>query len=150
MRFAECHSDRKYFAKGLCKQCYHKQRIRSKRPTFRDVKYRKENLKTYANYSQKWRKLHPNASREYLLKSLYNLSIEDFTKLSEKQHNLCAICYQPPKGSKYLYIDHNHKTGKIRGLLCRDCNSALGLFHDNITSLEIAIKYLEEYNDGSN
>jgi len=71
---------------------------------------------------------------------------------SKKQKNLCAICGLPETdyqqyGVKNLAIDHNHRTKKVRGLLCSKCNRALGLLNvDNlgILNLQMAIKYLQE------
>jgi len=65
------------------------------------------------------------------------------------QGNKCAICNRPERfnnqfGVKSLAIDHDHKTGKIRGLLCSNCNRTLGLFEDNISLLESAKRYLEK------
>jgi len=59
--------------------------------------------------------------------------------MAEKQKNKCLICDSEEK----LVIDHNHKTGKIRGLLCSNCNCAIGLLKDDSTILESAITYLE-------
>ncbi len=61
-----------------------------------------------------------------------------------KSINKCAICGGKPLSKRLLDIDHDHKTGKIRGLLCRKCNLGLGLFKDNETSLQTAISYLQK------
>jgi len=77
--------------------------------------------------------------------SRYNMNIGDYNKLLKNQNGVCAICgAHNDISSKYgnLSIDHNHKTGKVRGLLCRTCNSGLGQFKDNIELLEKAINYL--------
>jgi hypothetical protein len=64
-----------------------------------------------------------------------------------KQNYKCAICYEHnDKFQKGLAVDHNHKTGQIRGLLCGKCNKAIGLMQDNIDILNNAITYLERYN----
>jgi hypothetical protein len=60
------------------------------------------------------------------------------------QKGLCAICKQPPKDAQSLAMDHNHKTNEFRGLLCKECNRALGLFGDNIDTLTNAVIYLRE------
>ena len=61
--------------------------------------------------------------------------------------NTCEICGGPPKsGNKYLAIDHCHKTGKLRGMLCDLCNTALGKFKDSEELLTNAIKYIRKYN----
>lgn len=69
--------------------------------------------------------------------------------MHEEQNGLCAICGNPEKAFMktkvmYLAIDHNHKTGEIRGLLCTNCNNGLGRFKDNIDLLNKAIAYIEK------
>ena len=68
-----------------------------------------------------------------------------FISLARSQGNSCAICGAKPKGRR-LAVDHDHKTGKIRGLLCMPCNTALGKFRDDPKLLRKAIKYLEKAN----
>lgn len=78
------------------------------------------------------------------LKTRYGLSIEEYEKLVAKHDGNCAICNNPPTSYFKLYIDHDHATGKVRGLLCSQCNSLLGMAKENITTLQAAISYLEE------
>jgi Recombination endonuclease VII len=77
-------------------------------------------------------------NRAYQIKSRYGILESDYNNMLIKQNKLCCICRQ----EKELCIDHDHKTGKIRGLLCRHCNSGLGLFKDDKGLLLEAIKYL--------
>lgn len=72
----------------------------------------------------------------------FGISYEYFLKMRNDQNNLCKICGQPEE-RRNLSVDHCHKTGKIRGLLCSKCNTALGLFGDNVKSLLSAIEYLK-------
>ena len=69
----------------------------------------------------------------------YNLTIEDYNNILEQQNNACAICKD---GDKKLVVDHCHSTGKVRGLLCHNCNVALGMFKDNQEILDRAKEYL--------
>jgi len=69
---------------------------------------------------------------------------EQYDVVFEIQKGLCAICKKEPKDSHCLAIDHNHKTNEFRGLLCKECNRALGLFGDNINTLTNAVTYLKE------
>lgn len=62
-------------------------------------------------------------------KRLYGISVEEYDKMLEFQDGKCAICHKPPK-NKRLAVDHDHKTGIIRGLLCSMCNQSL---HGRIT-----------------
>jgi DNA repair exonuclease SbcCD ATPase subunit len=84
------------------------------------------------------------------LKILYNLSVDDFNNLMIQQGNCCKICGKHrDTQAKRLHVDHDHITGKVRGLLCSACNQALGLFKDDIAVLKSAIKYLNEANDAN-
>ncbi len=73
--------------------------------------------------------------------NLYDLSLEEFNQLLEKQNNSCGICGKSFEEYRN-YIDHDHVTGKVRGLLCSGCNTGLGKFGDNIEGLMKAIYYL--------
>lgn len=84
-------------------------------------------------------------NRVWRLKTLFNLTVEDYDRMVAAQENHCAICpaiHEDVKG-KRLAVDHDHKTGKIRGLLCRACNNALGLLNDDTERMRNAIGYLD-------
>lgn len=76
----------------------------------------------------------------------YGLTLDDYKELQKKQNGKCAICGAEIGNSEgdRLYVDHNHKTGKVRGILCSNCNIGIGKFHDNISLLKRAIEYLEK------
>lgn len=80
-------------------------------------------------------------------KKNYGISADEYQFLLKKQQGLCAICGNPEKkvfNGKLcnLAVDHNHETGKIRGLLCNACNVGLGSFRDDAETLKNAIDYL--------
>jgi len=88
--------------------------------------------------------------RRHILKKQFGLTEHDYDQLLKIQSGVCAICKLPETGvsgpkrtPRVLAVDHSHTTGKVRGLLCHFCNSALGLFHDNVELLATAITYLE-------
>lgn len=74
----------------------------------------------------------------------YGITYEEYRLLLSNQNNVCAICSSSEKSSykKNLSIDHCHTTGKIRGLLCSECNIGLGKFKDDVNLLEKAKEYL--------
>ena len=76
----------------------------------------------------------------------YNLTQKQFDGFMLVQGNACAICNKPFESLTQAHIDHNHTTGKVRGLLCENCNRGLGLFYDNEYNLKTALLYLQ--NDG--
>jgi hypothetical protein len=86
--------------------------------------------------------------RDYWLRQKFGIGEEDYSILLESQGRKCAICGSTdPKGRKAVqnfFVDHCHETGKVRGLLCNDCNRGLGLLGDNIANIERAILYLSK------
>ncbi len=89
---------------------------------------------------------------KYNLKKNYNITLEEYNKLFKSQNGVCAICEEKEtrtdgrsKKIRNLAVDHNHITGRNRGLLCCSCNSALGLLQDSPLIIKKALKYLEEY-----
>lgn len=80
----------------------------------------------------------------------YGLTQEEYQAKLEEQNHCCAICGEKGKdntknGTGTLHVDHNHITGNIRGLLCRECNLAIGHLKDSVSILMRAIRYLEIY-----
>jgi hypothetical protein len=69
----------------------------------------------------------------------------EIDKHASQQGGTCPICELPPIEGKRLYVDHDHWTNKVRGLLCHTCNLMLGYADDDIVSLRRAISYLEKY-----
>jgi hypothetical protein len=84
--------------------------------------------------------------RRHRLKYGHGMTIEQFDKMLAAQGGVCAICAGEPSMAnsrdRCLHVDHDHATGKIRGLLCNRCNRALGLFRDNAAVLSVAAEYL--------
>lgn len=94
---------------------------------------------------QRYRYNNKRSIRLRYLQSRYGLTIEQFDEMVEKQGGLCAICSSPPKGRwKRLHVDHDHVTGKVRGLLCHACNILLGHARDSGDILQKAAAYLRE------
>ena len=85
--------------------------------------------------------------KDRYLRNTYNITLKDYNELLWLQDKKCAICENTKNGNhKYFFVDHCHTTGKVRALLCHGCNAGLGLFKENIYSLEKAIKYLKHHN----
>lgn len=77
--------------------------------------------------------------------SRYGLTVEAYQQMVEQQGGVCKICGRPPSDRwKRLHVDHDHSTGKVRGLLCHKCNTAMGNFNDDTDVMRLAIRYLEE------
>jgi len=86
-------------------------------------------------------------SRQYYLKRRYGITPEQWDAIWEAQGRRCGSCKSPATDGKYWHVDHNHRTGKVRGILCHGCNTGLGNFRDDPARLQAAIHYLEA-NDG--
>jgi hypothetical protein len=74
------------------------------------------------------------------LKRKYGITQDQVDILLASQGGVCAICLNPP--NKQLYVDHDHLTGRVRGLLCHRCNLALGMLGDNESGIRRALNYL--------
>lgn len=75
----------------------------------------------------------------------YNITKEVFNEMLINQDNKCEICNNTFKTNKHTYIDHDHISGNVRGLLCPRCNMLLGKYNDNIDLLMLAITYFKKY-----
>jgi len=96
------------------------------------------------------------------LRTMYGISLSEYVTLLEAQGGVCAICKQPEetldsrtKQRKRLVVDHDHRTGKVRGLLCQSCNSAIGFLEKKLDHLDSIVVYLhasstDAERDGSN
>ena len=79
--------------------------------------------------------------RRLHIKKTYGISLEEYDRLATLQNNCCKICN---KYQDILHVDHDHVTGEVRGLLCLNCNTGLGLFSDSVETLNNAISYLKK------
>lgn len=103
-------------------------------------------------WAKRYRKT-PNGRRAFLrgdLKKNYSLTLEQYESMVVAQGGVCAICHQFKADAKHprLSVDHCHKTGKIRGLLCTWCNSIIGHSKDNPSTLISASEYLRKFENG--
>lgn len=89
-----------------------------------------------------------NKSGKFLdtfLRSKYGITLEDYGRLLINQGGGCAICHRSDAGvsdGRRLHVDHDHQTGRVRGLLCHSCNSLLGHARDQQDILRGAVRYL--------
>lgn len=85
-------------------------------------------------------------ARDYDLKRTHGISAVEYEGMLLKQAGKCAICSGPPNGKDpYFHVDHCHKTGKIRELLCSVCNTGLGSLQDSVNVISRAIAYLQHH-----
>lgn len=121
-----------------CKSCA----IASSRAHYR------ENREQHQASHAAWRAANPEKVSLYqqkaALKAKYGLTIEDYEAMLQSQGGVCAICGgdEPGHGRRWFSVDHDHQTGRIRGLLCNPCNIGLARFQDNAGVLMRAAHYL--------
>jgi hypothetical protein len=99
----------------------------------------------------RWRAANPEADKRKYLMRKFNITLEEYKDLLNKQNGVCAICGEKESvlrraksGQEMLAIDHCHVTGKIRGLLCFKCNTGIGALGDSVEGLERALSYLRK------
>jgi hypothetical protein len=123
-------------------------------------------------YTRKWREENPLADKEHYLKNQdyykakrrahyiknkdwfrknhlklkFGITLEDYNRLFDEQSGCCRICgTHQSQLKKTLSIDHCHKTGKIRALLCQKCNQGIGMFHEDLETMQSAIEYIKQH-----
>lgn len=107
---------------------------------------RKEYLKEYRKkYYEKNKDKCKETYRSGHYKRKYKITIDEFEEKLEQQNGVCEICKKENINKDRLSVDHDHTTGKIRGLLCYKCNRALGYFNEDKELFLQAIKYLDKY-----
>jgi len=119
---------------------------KNKKNSKRNERYRTDEVfrLSVIKRSKEYRIKNPTAKRQQDLRR-YGLTIELYDSLLAKQGGGCAICGRKESGDskrRRLFVDHDHATGKVRGLLCASCNYGLGNFKDDIRIVENALAYL--------
>jgi len=124
-----------HYALGMCLKCYKKD-------------YREKHKEKYNIYQKKYNSEHPDYGKDSSLKRKYGISIDQYKILLDTQNGQCAICgVQNNIADRMFCVDHDHKTGNIRALLCGKCNLMLGLIDENTEILENAIAYIRFFNN---
>lgn len=145
--FRVSHNGKKYY-RSPCKKCA------NKRKKVYSKKYReknKEQINIEANRRIKERKANGDEKlitsiKNSRLKHLYGITLDDYNKLFTTQVGKCYICkIDSSECKKGLFIDHNHKTGVVRKLLCSRCNTVLGMVNENEELLITLINYVREH-----
>ena len=130
----------------ICNKCNQKKHI----DCFSRHSPKREQKRNYCKQcavltTKKYEQNHPDRELNYRLNKKYLISKQQYDHILNNQNGKCAICNREFSDAKNrrLCIDHNHLTSKIRGLLCFNCNTALGKVSDDINILKNMIKYLE-------
>lgn len=139
----KCSSTRRYVSSYNCVSCtlektsamlYDNEAMAKYRTPEKRKEYREKNKEAKRAYGKQWD-----------LKRKFGIGLDEYNSLLESQKYKCAICETGACTSgREFAVDHDHATGKIRGLLCTRCNIGLGYFKDSADMLSRAIQYLED------
>lgn len=124
--------------RSYCRPCYN---ARAKETYHTDPDYRARVLELAAQRHREGR----SERQAYRRLQKYGVTPEQYDALMETQGGACAIClraFGPDRYRDRAHVDHCHDTGRVRGLLCPSCNTALGHLRDSVPNLERAIAYL--------
>jgi hypothetical protein len=146
----------KYGVSAECKDCrkiYHQKRYKKYAYKYKtDKNFHKKALQA----SKKYREKNSNIikAKNARLKKNFGITLEQYNQMLKEQNGVCAICGNSEKIIDKrinriisLAIDHDHQTGKVRGLLCNTCNHLLGLANDNFEITKNATDYLKKHKD---
>ena len=124
----------------ICVACHRKYK---KELHARDSEARNRQLER----SREYRRLNPVKYKLAILdcnyKKKYGITLEEYNCMLEKQNNCCAVCKDPPIKQR-LHVDHNHVTGKVRGLLCQACNVSIGKMKESPELIRKLADYVEK------
>jgi len=104
-------------------------------------RYKNKNREKILASMKEYRTNNPERIAAIKRKSRYGIEDDQYKKLIEEQGGRCAICHKECK----LHVDHDHLTSRVRGLLCRYCNSGIGYVEESIETLQNMIKYLKKH-----
>jgi hypothetical protein len=134
----------------LAKQKAYREANREKHRAWANA-YRLAHMQETRERKARWREANLAKERkrasDYYLRNRYGLTPEEFSAMRRDQNDRCAICRTPLSLLSRIHIDHCHNSGKIRGLLCNNCNTGMGMLGDDVKILRRAIRYLQRHPD---
>lgn len=109
--------------------------------------WQRENSERYAARLRDWRALNREhkrlADREGHLRRKFGITQAEYEQMLDAQGGGCGVCGDAPRPGQALHVDHDHRTGRVRGLLCVNCNNGLGQFKEAPGRVRMALEYLE-------
>ena len=144
------HPDRKAKAKGLCDSCYNVS-LYNKNPELKKRKSERRKKADALSYATRDHAAHAKKQLKRRLLHRYGLSVDEYEQMHITQNNKCAICGNEGGNTRStrLFVDHNHKTGKIRELLCPKCNMHLAVIEQGIPKIIEFAKYLHKHDESN-
>jgi hypothetical protein len=133
-----------------CRVCIPKHRRNTRKWKRAHVERSRDSARRTYHRHPEYKETHALREWHRCLKAKYGIDANEYQRMLFFQGGTCAICgtTKPGKHYKRMPVDHCHKTGKVRGLLCADCNAMLGIAHESPEVLRKAARYLEENRNG--
>lgn len=123
----------------------------------RELAMQKKHRQEHPEVRKNWKERNPDKVLSHNLKAKYGITYEQFKSMLKKQKGLCAICKKKEIAIdgrtgkiRALSVDHDHKTRKVRKLLCRLCNIGIGVFRESPKLLQAAFAYLKTFKGAGN
>jgi Autographiviridae endonuclease VII len=138
--------------RGDCKSCF-RAKAKARYPQVREAniararKWREDNLERFQANQRRMRNTPEGKLRQragHLMRK-FGMTIEQYDEMLAAQGGGCFICARPPREDISLHVDHDHSTGKVRGILCFRCNNALADFQEDVRLLAKAADYLDRH-----
>ena len=139
---------REAYSMSFCREHYNAHYYRGKPRTTQPVQRRYAISEKGRATAQRWRDAHKAERKQYNRERFlreYGLTAEEYEERVRAQGGVCAICGKPQPGGKPLCVDHNHRTNKLRALLCHGCNLTVGFLEKDPVRTEKARMYLLQY-----
>lgn len=134
-----------------CKKCtnktnkYNYKKYKDKRLEWAK-QYRLGHKEELKKWGKDWYKKNKDRVKNYALMQKYGITLDDYNTIFMEQSGCCIICGKHQSEMAHaLAVDHSHKSGQVRGLLCDGCNVVLGYVNDDISILKRMVSYLEKY-----
>lgn len=138
------HPREEYRGQSRCRACRTRAHQTPQRAAYRR-RYYAENREKAVAHATAWKRRNRDRWLDANRKSKYGLAYGEYARMLAAQAGGCAICRAESPAGKSLHVDHDHATGKVRGLLCDLCNRGLGYFSDSGDRLRAAAAYLERH-----
>lgn len=137
------HLSKRYVSTGGCVACM---KEKSDTDNYREIQkryYQKSKLRRIAT-SLAWKRSHPKERLGYRLKQ-YGITVDEYDKMILKQNSKCSICQETLLRDRSTVVDHCHDSGKVRGILCSNCNCAIGHLKNSHILATSAANYLRGF-----
>lgn len=140
-RAPDCHPERAYRARGMCDRCYYAW-LKTNNPEY--VERQREKARTWRRRNGNPKRIRTKEHNRKKTLKKYGLTPERYDEWLRQQGGVCALCFRLPVSGRRLHVDHCHDTGRVRGILCYQCNAYLGVVEKDEAILKRLSTYIEK------